>query len=92
MTVTVLGYLTVIKPLVSFGVSVAAIQFEPLLVDISQVDVKFQLPETLLLKYSLAENAVPLNVKYIRQDKVNKFSVFFILILLSGNIYVFEYF
>ncbi len=57
VTVTVFGDLTVVAPLVSCGTEVAANQTPPPFVDISHVEVEFQLPEAALLNCSFAEKA-----------------------------------
>jgi len=66
VTVTTSGLRTVIGPLVSEGVDVAGSQVK-LSRDISHVEVEFQSPEELLLKYSLAEK-----IKFGAKKKIAK--------------------
>jgi len=59
VTVTTFGFLKVITQLVSCGVEVAAIQVEPLFVDICHVKAAFQFPVAILLTVHLLNMKFP---------------------------------
>jgi len=90
VTVTVFGVLIVIKLLVSSGVEVAGTHVK-LFIDISHVESEFQSPEVMLLKYSLAENDVPVAKKIIKKDKNSFCTEVFIYFPFLGYFLIFVF-